>query len=81
MSLLFPNALDLSSDDHEFLAAAYEKVCDELVANHDFTSDKLICALDGTTGALLALYRAGQRDDEALCRYAASKALDTGRGL
>lgn len=74
-SMLFPNAVDLTPDEHEKLAEAYEHACDELVGEHGYSPSKLAAALEPMTVALLTLFRAGQREEEALSRYAASKAL------
>jgi hypothetical protein len=37
MSLLIPNAPDLSSEDEAFIASAYERACDDLVDEHGYT--------------------------------------------
>jgi len=76
MSLIFPNASDLSFDDLAKLADAYELACDELVEKHGYSPNDLGLVLDSMTAALLGLYRAGQRDDEVLARYSASQALE-----
>jgi len=74
-SLLFPTAEDLSRADHERLAEAYEAACDELMAHHGYSADQLVSVIEPMTIALLALYRAGQADADALARYAASRAI------
>jgi hypothetical protein len=78
-SLLFPSAADLTADEHAKLAEAYELACDELVDEYGYSPEKLASVLEPMTVALLALFRAGQHEETALGRYAASKALATER--
>jgi hypothetical protein len=75
-SLLFPTADDLSETDHAKLADAYEVACDQLVAEYGYSPKQLAVALEPMLVALLTLYRAGQKDEERLGIYAASKALE-----
>ena len=76
MSLLIPHAADLNVEDHAKIAEAYEEACDRLVDQHGYTPDRLSDVLDPMVGALLALYRAGQRSENTLSRYATAKALE-----
>jgi hypothetical protein len=74
-SLLFPTANDLTDAELAQLADAYEIACDELVGEYSYSPERLAMAIEPMTVALLALFRAGQRDNDALGRYASSQAL------
>lgn len=74
-SLLFPDATDLSDEDHAKLAEAYELACDELVGELGYSSEQLSEAIEPMAVALLALYRAGQHDKVLLGRYASFQAI------
>ncbi len=74
-SLLFPEASDLSQAEHAQLAEAYELACDKLVEEYGYTPELLAAALEPMTAALMAMFRAGQRGEARLGRYAATMAV------
>jgi len=76
-SLLFPNSGNLDNATHEMLTTAYEAACDELVVQHHFSSAQLDGVVEVMITALDDLYRAGQRDEGQLTRYAVSRAVVT----
>jgi hypothetical protein len=78
-SLLFPNSEKLDAATQAMLTAAYEAACDELVVQHHFSSAQLGGVVEVMITALDDLYRAGQRDEGQLTRYAVSRAVVTAR--
>lgn len=74
-SLLFPQATDLTIDEHLTLAEAYERACDQLVEKNGFTPEELVEFIEPMTAALLTLYRSGQHDEEKLSHYAVTMAV------
>jgi hypothetical protein len=71
----FPGVPNLSFSERMLLSEAYERACDELIAEYGYTFDQLDGLAEPMTVAILAMYRAGQRDGMQLSRYAASKAI------
>lgn len=74
-SLIFPDAADLTDEDVAALEAAYELACDELVGERSYSTEQLGEAIEPMAVALLALYRAGQRDTARLARYASYQTI------
>jgi hypothetical protein len=79
VSVLIPNAPDLTSEDEARIKSAYEQACVALVAEHRYPPDQLANSTDTMVAALLELYRAGQHDVLALARFASWRALQEGR--
>jgi hypothetical protein len=79
MCLVFAACEELDAPSKDLLSRAYEAACDELQSDHHLSPHDLGNLVEVMTVALLDLYRAGQRDERQLARYAVSRALVVGR--
>ena len=75
MCLVFAVSEDLDGPSRDLLSRAYEAACDELQFDHQLSPEALGKLVEVMTTALLDLYRAGQREERQLARYAVSRAL------
>jgi hypothetical protein len=63
------------AEDLELLDRCYEAACEELHLKYEIQVTALAELIATMTNALLDLYAAGQRDEQALTQYAVSRAL------
>jgi hypothetical protein len=75
MSLSFSNSENLDSAALASLTTVCEAACDELAAEHYFSSSQLAARIDEMTTEIRALYRAGQRGQTNLTHHAVTCAL------
>ena len=75
MSLLFPDSKNLDEAALHSLTKAYKSACDELAAEHYFSSSQLAGFTDEMTKAIRDLYRAGQHGQNKLTHHAVACAI------
>lgn len=75
MSLLIPCAPDLNDKDQALIASAYERACDQLVEQHGYSSEDLAAVIEPMVDTLIRCYRAGEKNEEGLARYAVAYAI------
>ena len=75
MSLLFPNSKNLDRATLHSLTKAHKSACDELAAEHYFSSSQLAELTDEMATAIRDLYRAGQRGQTKLAHHAVACAI------
>ena len=75
MSLSFANSENLDGAAVASLTRACEAACDELAAEHYFSTSQLAARIDEMTTAIRALYRTGERDQTKLAQHAVTYAL------